>query len=594
MKQIVLGYKGDIDLYEQMSEFIREFKTGKYKNLLFHIYSGIYNEQILLDISKEIRRIFPDSLIAGTISAGEIKSGCLMDKGILISGLFFESTDVELIKYKNIKGNESEVGRKLTEKVNLTEDIKALELILPGTEFNTRYIFEELSKCKDGVSVFGGYAGGHDMENGEHFIFDDEEILSNDIFAILYSGKDFHIDVDKSVGWQTIGHHFVVTKADENRLIEIDNRPAVEIYEKYLQISRDGNFAEETFEFPLIVKVQDDELLRHTIAVEEDGTLDLAGYVTEGMSLYLCYGNPSLIVEKVNQRLKDVQDFCPEAILLYSCSVRKSFWENYVDLEMIPFNEIAPVAGFHTWGEVKRNPDTREVMEYNITLLSIAMREGDSQKKTEEYISVDDSVLEGQALLIKRLSQLVSATTTELQNAYRNLEKMNQKLKILSDHDALTGLFNRRKFEEEAIEEIKRAAYTSEVVSFVMLDIDYFKSINDEYGHDVGDSVLKEIAQIMKKSISDKSCSFAGRWGGEEFFISLPEIDADEAVSFTENLRLTVEGYEFSGVNKNITISLGVITTDGKEESSTIFKNVDDCLYAAKRNGRNCYIQYRR
>jgi hypothetical protein len=89
MKQIVLGYKGDIDLYEQMSEFIREYKTGKYKNLLFHIYSGIYNEQILLDISKEIRRIFPDSLIAGTISAGEIKSGCLMDKGILISGLFF-------------------------------------------------------------------------------------------------------------------------------------------------------------------------------------------------------------------------------------------------------------------------------------------------------------------------------------------------------------------------------------------------------------------------------------------------------------------------------------------------------------------------
>ena len=125
------------------------------------------------------------------------------------------------------------------------------------------------------------------------------------------------------------------------------------------------------------------------------------------MKIYRCYGAPAEIVKKVDARLIEVCEFCPEAILLYSCSVRKSFWEDFVNVEMIPFQQIAETAGFYTWGEVNRDRKNGNVLEYNITLMSIAMREGPAKTKTKKHVHVDDSVLKGQASLIRRLTKLV-------------------------------------------------------------------------------------------------------------------------------------------------------------------------------------------
>ena len=592
MKQILIQYGSDEELDIRLGEVRKEFEAGGYKHILFHIYSGILDEELLTCIAGKIVGDFPETHVVGTVSAGEIMEARLMDRGILISAMLFVSTEVRELRIEDVKGRESEVGRIIAETSTATEDLKAIELLMPGTELNTRLILEEISRCDDSIKVFGGYAGGHDMNIGEHYIFDEKGLSDNAVFALGYIGKDFHIDVDKSVGWQTLGHHFEVTKADENRLIEINNRPAVEIYEKYLRINRNENFAENTFEFPLIVKVGGDELLRHTITVEKDGTLDLAGYVTEGMYIYLCYGNPSLIVEQVNKRLDRVRQFRPEAILLYSCSVRKSFWEKYVDMEMEPFQELAETAGFHTWGEVKRNPLTNDVLEYNITLLSIAMREGDAPEGELPEVKINDSVLEGQASLIKRLTQLVSATTVELQNTYRSLEELNKKLVKLSNHDALTGLYNRRRFEEIADEGLDTIASEGRIASMIMLDLDHFKLVNDNYGHAIGDSVLIEFADILKETVKSVEGAAVGRWGGEEFLIYLPDVDKTGAAEYAERIRKEVESHIFAGVKRTITTSLGVITTDGKQDKHEMFINVDNSLYEAKKRGRNCFVQY--
>ena len=594
MKQILIQYKFYESIEKQLEAVSAEYNSGKYKSILIHIYSGIYDEILLNKISLNIKNIIPDSLIVGTISAGEIMNARLMERGILISVMLFECTEIQKLRFDDVKDNEEKTGSSLRQRVDDIIDIKAVELLLPGTEFKTRIVLEEISRINPDIKVFGGYAGGHDMDIGEHYVFDEDGVTDNALFAICYIGKDFHIDIDKSVGWRTLGHHFTVTRADENRLIEIDNVPAVEVYEKYLSIKRDDNFAEDTFEFPLIVKVDGDELLRHTISVEEDGTLDLAGYVTEGMKIYLCYGDPSLIVEKVNERVDAVRRFKPQAILLYSCSVRKSFWEKYVDMEMIPFEKMAVTSGFHTWGEVKRNPDTNSALEYNITLLSIAMREGEAPEEELPEIKIDDSVLEGQASLVKRLTQLVAATTLELQNAYKNLSDLNKKLVRMSNYDSLTGLFNRRRFEEITDNIFIKAIEKDELITMVMIDLDYFKSVNDDYGHLIGDSVLIEFAGILQKALEDKEGASAGRWGGEEFILAIPGMDDKMAVRFAEDLRQKVENNSFKNVNHPITISLGIITTNGKESKLEIYKHVDDSLYAAKDLGRNRYVQYKR
>lgn len=592
MKQLLVRYDPKQDLSALLEPVTREWGNGSYGKLLIHIYSAFSEEALLTELCTGLKKILPEAMIVGAVSAGEICHAKMMEPGILISAMLFETTDVRVVKYSGVKGAETEVGRTICRKISDIPMIKAVELIMTGTEFNTRLIFEELSLCKEGVQIFGGYAGGHSMDVGEHFIFDENGLTDDKIFAIFYAGADFHIDVDKTVGWQQLGHHFTVTKADENRMIEINNRPAVEVYEKYLQIDRNGNFAEETFEFPLIAKVEDDELLRHTITVEEDGTLDLAGYVTEGMKIYLCFGNPSLIVSLVNDRLKQVRAFKPQAILLYSCSVRKSFWESFVDMEMLPFEKLAVTAGFHTWGEVKRNPTCGSVLEYNITLLSIAMREGDPPEEEYPEARIDDTVLKGQASLIKRLTTLVAATTTELQNAYNNLEAMNQRLSYMSQYDALTGIYNRRKLEEVVEENLSRAGREGGKVSLLMFDIDLFKNVNDTYGHAVGDTVLMEMSRIFREEICGVPEGHVGRWGGEEFFAVVPNYDAPRALALAETIREKVAACHFTGVLGPLTVSIGVITADGTEERMVLYKRVDDCLYHAKQNGRNRVVAY--
>ena len=592
MKQILVQYKYYESIEKQLDEIKREYEKDSYKSILFHVYSGILDDKLIGDITSGIKTVFPDAPIVGTISAGEIMNAKLMERGILISAMLFKSTEIRKIKFHGVKDYEVEVGGSIRKEVDSIPDLKAVELLLAGTEFKTRPVLEEISHINPDIKVFGGYAGGHDMATGEHFVFDEDGLDNDELFVICYIGKDFHIDIDKSVGWRTLGRHFTVTRADENRLIEIDGAPAVEVYEKYLSIKNDEKFAEETFEFPLIVKVERDELLRHTISVEENGTLDLAGYVTEGMKIYLCYGDPSYIVTKVNERLEAVRKFKPEAILLYSCSVRKSFWEKYVDMEMLPFEEMAVTAGFHTWGEVKRNPETNSVLEYNITLLSIAMREGEADEAELPPIRIDDSVLQGQASLVKRLTQLVSATTTELQDAYKNLTELNKELVRISNHDSLTGICNRRRFEELTEQVIRETAAKHGQMSMIMMDLDYFKSVNDTYGHLVGDDVLKEFAGILENSVDDYDGAIVGRWGGEEFIVTIPDFDKNQAVEYAEKLRKDVEKHRFKGVDYTITLSLGLLISDGSDDMLSMIKHVDDSLYAAKDNGRNRFILY--
>lgn len=591
MRQILVEVREQTQFLSELKVLKDTYETGSFRTILFHFYSGVHDRNFLVSIAKEVKQQFPDAWIAGTLSAGEIMAGRLMETGVLMSAMLFEKTEIQMIRFTDVENHEEETGMKICEALDEIPEVKALEILLPGTRFNTWQMFETLSQCASSIQVFGGYAGGHDLENDDHFVFDETGVYDDAVFAIIYFGKEFYIQADKSVGWQTLGRPFKVTKADGNRLIEINGAPAVEVYEKYLKIDRhSGNFAEETFEFPLILHVDGDELLRHTMAVEKDGTLLLAGYVTEGMDVYLCFGNPSMIVKKVNKRLEEVRRFQPEAILLYSCSVRKTFWESFVDMEMEPFEKLAVTAGFHTWGEVKRNQDSKKVLEYNITLLSIAMREGEAKTPSLSEIYVDDSVLKGQASLIKRLSQLVASTTEELQNAYDHMLEMNDKLLEMTEHDALTGIFNRRKIESLIADELNQSFHTNIPVSLIMIDIDHFKAINDTYGHAIGDEALKQVSRLMWDAVDNVKCAAAGRWGGEEFFILLPHVDKKEAFLFAENLRKQIANSHFPEVH-HLTVSMGVITAIGSGNRNDLFTRVDDALYKAKSSGRNRVVQ---
>ncbi|OGH97003.1 MAG: hypothetical protein A2104_09905 [Candidatus Melainabacteria bacterium GWF2_32_7] len=158
----------------------------------------------------------------------------------------------------------------------------------------------------------------------------------------------------------------------------------------------------------------------------------------------------------------------------------------------------------------------------------------------------------------------------------------------LATTDALTGLLNRREFNRRIAEEIARAKRHKSSLSLALFDIDYFKKINDTYGHNVGDVILKELGELF--SVNTRSCDIAARYGGEEFALILPETTLNEAYELLERLRIMVEQQYFylSYSPIQITISVGVAQCDFMDScAADLCERADKALYQAKRNGRN-------
>jgi two-component system cell cycle response regulator len=156
--------------------------------------------------------------------------------------------------------------------------------------------------------------------------------------------------------------------------------------------------------------------------------------------------------------------------------------------------------------------------------------------------------------------------------------------------DPLTGLFNRRYMETHVGTLVHRSASRGKPLSVLILDIDYFKSINDTFGHDAGDDVLREFADRLKKSI--RGIDLACRYGGEEFVVVMPDTDLGVAALVGERIRRRIAGEPFpigQGDRQiEVTISVGIAARLGPDDNAPqILKRADEALYRAKRDGRN-------
>jgi diguanylate cyclase (GGDEF)-like protein len=192
-------------------------------------------------------------------------------------------------------------------------------------------------------------------------------------------------------------------------------------------------------------------------------------------------------------------------------------------------------------------------------------------------------------VLLAKIKSLIRLK--ELQD---ELKKANKLLENLATTDGLTGIYNHRFFYEKLNEEFERSKRYSSYLSLIMFDLDFFKKINDRYGHMVGDSVLVEMSKIVLSNIR-KNDIFA-RYGGEEFVLLLPHTNAEGALHEAERIRKAIESNHFQHLEKrgDVTISLGVVTFPSKyiNQPEDMVKLADAALYEAKRLGRNRSIHY--
>ncbi len=165
-----------------------------------------------------------------------------------------------------------------------------------------------------------------------------------------------------------------------------------------------------------------------------------------------------------------------------------------------------------------------------------------------------------------------------------NIRTRSEKFRILSEIDTLTGIYNKGKFNQLLEAELKKVKRYNRPLGLIIFDIDHFKKINDTYGHQVGDYVLKTVANIVKNNI--RNTDIFARWGGEEFVIIAPETDINGTKILAEKLRNAIEEYNFDTVGK-VTASFGVTEAVPEDTTDSIVHRADEALYLAKEKGRN-------
>lgn len=221
-----------------------------------------------------------------------------------------------------------------------------------------------------------------------------------------------------------------------------------------------------------------------------------------------------------------------------------------------------------------------------VELATIARNIGEGNFDSRNSVNSNDEIGNLSKSLKKMAHNLqeTMASRDELIFEVEQRKKAEEQLQILSTTDELTGVDNRRAFNDKLHTNIGRAKRYHEPLSLLMLDVDNFKKVNDSYGHNVGDLVLKTLVSALTEGIRQED--LIARWGGEEFSILLPQTGKDAALQQAERLREKVADYDFPTVGQ-VTVSIGHTELQDQDIPESLVKRADNALYQAKRGGRN-------
>ncbi len=289
-------------------------------------------------------------------------------------------------------------------------------------------------------------------------------------------------------------------------------------------------------------------------------------------------------VEEAVKQTKSILDAQDNIVILTDLNkiidVNKKFLEFFDVKDLNEFNEkngsilskLKKVKGFFNESILANNENWIEELQKLDELDRVVKIENKQQVDRIFSVNVDDYEHKGEHYVIS-LTDI-----TELK------EKSNL-LEYQATHDQLTGLFNRQKFNNMFTKEIKRGKRYSNSLSLIIFDIDDFKSFNDNFGHPVGDEVLKVIAKIVSNSIREHD--IAVRWGGEEFLILLPQTTLNGALQVAEKIRTTIEKHSSKLIPRQVTASFGVTVLLKEDNEESLLSKADKNLYEAKALGKN-------
>ncbi len=574
---------------EALELFILDCKIKDNDRLLVQIFTAFNDKEYIQNLLSKITSLLPSCVIVGSTTDGEIMNGEVTQQRSVLSFTQFKNTSLQSYGIKHSDDGFNS-GRELAKAI-IKEDTKAIISFCSGLNTSGEKYLNGIDSLNSEVLVAGGLAGDN-AKFTQTFVFTKDEIFCCGAVGVALNSDSLNVYNEYAYSWDRVGVEMRITSVEGNRVYTIDNKKAYDVYSHYLGESIASRLPESGTEFPLVINRDGFSVSRAVMSLEEDGSLVFAGNLNVGDVVQFGYGNIDGIFKQSQEIIKSVSRKPSEAIFIYSCMARRHYLDAEIEGETLPLNKIAPTAGFFTYGEFFSSKN-RELLNQTMTLLILSESDEVLAFNEDSVELIRSSGFTTMHNSVNALANLARVTSRELNKKTKELQTKSDTLFHQAHHDSLTGLPNRTLFNDRLSHAINMGREHKQKHALLFIDLDNFKNINDSLGHDVGDVVLKIMADRLNKST--RSEDTLARFGGDEFALIMEDIDSIEDISiYTQRIldslseKCVVGEHDFY-----LSCSIGIsIFPQDCTITQNLLKYADVAMYKAKERGRNNFQFY--
>jgi len=534
-------------------------------------------QQVLATLAAQL----PGAVVVGATTVGEGVEGRTLTDTIAVGITAFDDTTLQCIALPGTPGQEADCGRSLAAAAaGGGGGMRAALLLATPLSLDLARLLAGLAEQPLPCPVFGGGAGDT-AQNRQGLVWAGTAAIKAGAVLVVLRGEALRVTVHSYLGWQPLSRDMRVTATDAMEVLRIDDRPAAQVYRRYLGIDDTARFVLDAQEFPLLMERGGRLLARVPVAVTPREGLQFVADVPEGALVRIGYADPATLSRDAAQVRAALRPFDPQAIFVYTGGCRRFLMQAGADQETLPFEAITPAFGCYTCGELLGTGGSVDLL--NSTMLAVGLSERPPAPEPPAIpappgpAATGDPYAEQHRRIVSRLVHFVDRVTQELAEA-------NAEVLRLSRTDRLTAVHNRASLDTLLAEALHRQSRYREGLAVVLIDLDHFKRINDRHGHVVGDRALAHAARVFAGAC--RRSDMLGRWGGEEFLLIVPRSDAAGAAQLAGKLRAALAGSALPAVGR-LTASFGVTAWAEGDDATTLVARADAALCEAKGRGRN-------
>jgi len=422
---------------EELKEFVEQNAIVDSDKLMIQLFTSHNDERFIEDKLNTLNQLFPNASIIGSTTDGLINNGKVSLENSVVSFSLFEASTLKT--FATDKFDDFYEAGVLLANNTLQSNTKVIIAFIDALKGNGEEFLKGISSVDDKVIVAGGLAGDN-AQFEKTLVFDKHKVYSGGIVGIALSSDVLSVYTDYNFNWLPIGKEMVVTHCDKNVLYTLDNKCAVETYKYYLGEDIAQSLPAVGIEFPLVIQRDGEQVARATLAKNDDGSMVFAGNFKEGDIVQFAYGDISAILSSSDETLHKILQHPIESIFLYSCMARRRFMLDGIEKETLPFNSIAPTAGFFTYGEFF-SAKKKELMNQTLTILGLSESQTINPKDISPHILTDNKHKED---TVKALSNIIKVTSHEIAdltarqtNIYSKLYEIGKTMNEMVDTDKL-------------------------------------------------------------------------------------------------------------------------------------------------------------